>query len=487
VPDTDTPTDVSVDTSGGASPDTADASPADQQAAPATRPRRRRAATRPAGPPEAVATFAAAEQDLGAPAAPGQAPPPLAAPLFQPPEPSEAPPRRRSRSKAASPDAADETAPAAAPEPATDERDEQAAQGQGEDDESEGGEQQGRRRRRRGGRGRRKTTGEAGQGDAEQAGAQAGPEQAGAERAGPEQAGGGTAEDAAAEAPEAGAEPVEGGPDGAGEQTGSASSRRRRRRRKKPGSGEAEPRSDDPEETVVRVRETRRDSDAVTATRGSTRMEAKKQRRRDGRESGRRRPTIMSESEFLARRESVERVMLVRQRGTREQPLTQIAVLEDGVLVEHYVDQGAQRSIIGNIYLGKVQNVLPAMEAAFVDIGRGRNAVLYAGEVDWSEHEGKPKRIEDALSVGESVLVQVSKDPIGHKGARLTSSISLPGRFVVYVPGGSMSGISRKLPTPSGLGCAASSRTWSPTTPRSSSARRPREPARTSCVATWRG
>jgi ribonuclease E len=193
------------------------------------------------------------------------------------------------------------------------------------------------------------------------------------------------------------------------------------------------------------VRESRSSDGQITATKGSTRVEAKKQRRRDGRDSGRRRPTIMSESEFLARRESVERVMVVRQRGDRDAPLTQLAVLEDGMLVEHYVDQGTQRSIIGNIYLGKVQNVLPAMEAAFVDIGRGRNAVLYAGEVDWTLSEGKPKRIEEALSPGQSVLVQVTKDPIGHKGARLTSSISLPGRFVVYVPGGSMSGISRKL------------------------------------------
>jgi ribonuclease E len=236
--------------------------------------------------------------------------------------------------------------------------------------------------------------------------------------------------------------PAGGGDEGGG---GSTSSRRRRRRRRKSDSNDGEPRTDDPEETVVRVRESRSSDAQITATKGSTRVEAKKQRRRDGRDSGRRRPSIMSESEFLARRESVERVLVVRQRGDREAPLTQLAVLEDGMLVEHYVDQGTQRSIIGNIYLGKVQNVLPAMEAAFVDIGRGRNAILYAGEVDWSQSEGKPKRIEEALSSGQSVLVQVTKDPIGHKGARLTSSISLPGRFVVYVPGGSMSGISRKL------------------------------------------
>ena len=100
------------------------------------------------------------------------------------------------------------------------------------------------------------------------------------------------------------------------------------------------------------------------------------------------------------------------------------------------------------MYLGKVQNVLPSMEAAFVDIGRGRNAVLYAGEVNWDVTglDGVPRKIENALKPGDSVLVQVTKDPIGHKGARLTSQVSLPGRFLVYVPGGSMTGISRKLP-----------------------------------------
>ena len=166
-------------------------------------------------------------------------------------------------------------------------------------------------------------------------------------------------------------------------------------------------------------------------------------RRREGREAGRRRPLI-TEAEFLARRESVERIMVVREMEGR----TQIGVLEDGVLVEHYVARRTQTSTVGNVYLGRVQNVLPSMEAAFVDIGKGRNAVLYAGEVNWDAAglEGQPKRIEHALKAGESVLVQVTKDPIGHKGARLTSQISLPGRYLVYVPDGSMTGISRKLP-----------------------------------------
>ncbi|MDB4606899.1 Rne/Rng family ribonuclease [Pontimonas sp.] len=184
---------------------------------------------------------------------------------------------------------------------------------------------------------------------------------------------------------------------------------------------------------------------APKKVRGSTRLEAKRQRRRDGRDGGRRRQSV-TESEFLARRESVDRVMVVRERADR----TQIAVLEDNVVVEHYVARAEESSLIGNVYLGRVQNVLPSMEAAFVDIGRGRNAVLYSGEVDWeAAREGDtsgPRRIELALKTGDSVLVQVTKDPVGHKGARLTSQISLPGRYLVYVPGGAMNGISRKLP-----------------------------------------
>ncbi|MFV0320202.1 MAG: Rne/Rng family ribonuclease [Microbacterium sp.] len=176
---------------------------------------------------------------------------------------------------------------------------------------------------------------------------------------------------------------------------------------------------------------------------GSTRLEAKKQRRRDGREAGRRR-TVVTEAEFLARRESVDRAMVVRSKNGR----VQIAVLEDDVLVEHYVARNQDASLIGNVYLGRVQNVLPSMEAAFVDIGRGRNAVLYSGEVDWDavETDNQPRRIELALKPGDTVLVQVTKDPVGHKGARLTSQVSLPGRYLVYVPGGAMNGISRKLP-----------------------------------------
>jgi ribonuclease E len=238
--------------------------------------------------------------------------------------------------------------------------------------------------------------------------------------------------------------------DGDAEQ-GEAAGRRRRRRRKRGGSSDNDqPAPDDPPATVVHVREPRSSGrskaakDEVQGLKGSTRLEAKRQRRREGRDSGRRRPPIITESEFLARREAVDRAMVVRQRGEH----TQIAVLEDDVLVEHYVDRTSHQSFVGNVYLGKVQNVLPSMEAAFVDIGKGRNAVLYAGEVnfDASGLEGQTRRIESALKSGQSVLVQVTKDPVGHKGARLTSQVSLPGRYLVYVPGASMTGISRKLP-----------------------------------------
>ncbi len=230
----------------------------------------------------------------------------------------------------------------------------------------------------------------------------------------------------------------------------------RRRSRRRAGdedrdSGIPNTGNSNPTNTVVKVRAPRPApelSNEPTKVRGSTRLEAKKQRRRDGRDAGRRRPVI-TEAEFLARRESVDRKMVVRSKFDR----IQIGVLEDGVLVEHYVAKAADASLIGNVYLGRVQNVLPSMEAAFVDIGRGRNAVLYSGEVDWeaaaensADGKSQARRIELALKPGDKVLVQVTKDPVGHKGARLTSQVSLPGRYLVYVPNGSMNGISRKLP-----------------------------------------
>jgi ribonuclease E len=235
------------------------------------------------------------------------------------------------------------------------------------------------------------------------------------------------------------------------EPDGADVTRRRRRKRRRGGSGSAETdaTAEDGVQTVVKVREPREAGDEVRGVTGSTRLEAKRQRRRGGRDHRRTRPPVLSEAEFLARREAVDRVMVIRQSGgPGRSGRTQIGVLEDGVLVEHYVTRASATSMAGSVYLGKVQNVLPSMEAAFVDVGRGRNAVLYAGEVNWdaSGLEGRSRSIEQALSSGDSVLVQVTKDPVGHKGARLTSNIALSGRHLVYTPYGNASGISRKLP-----------------------------------------
>jgi ribonuclease E len=390
--------------------------------------RARRSATRPEGPPERpeVPEVPQARQSQAA-----QSPqvPMAQAPvvIFQPPDIAAAAQRRPEPGGA--PAAGQET-----PEPAR-------PSGADEQDEDGGTAGASGRRRRRGGRGHGKGR-EAGEEGAEQraeapaAGASAGDEarDTGSRAA----AGDGTDSAGEAEAPER-AETAA---------ADTAAKRRRRRRRSGSASDAEESASDDPPNTVVHVRPSRaaaaEEAGNVKGVKGSTRLEAKRQRRREGRESGRRRPPIITESEFLARREAVERVMVVRQRGDR----TQIAVLEDGVLVEHYVDRSSHQSYVGNVYLGRVQNVLPSMEAAFVDIGKGRNAVLYAGEVnfDASGLEGESKRIESALKSGQSIVVQVTKDPIGHKGARLTSQVSLPGRYLVYVPGASMTGISRKLP-----------------------------------------
>ncbi|MFM8898031.1 MAG: Rne/Rng family ribonuclease [Actinomycetota bacterium] len=239
--------------------------------------------------------------------------------------------------------------------------------------------------------------------------------------------------------------------------------RRRRRRSGSEGVTPGETVEEDGVVTVVKVREARPAQERPARDRknferhersGRNDRNDRKFRDRDrGRErhryndyrENRRRGTILTDAEFLARRESVDREMLVRQQGDR----TQIAILEDNILVEHYVNRNSNISYVGNVYLGKVQNVLPSMEAAFVDIGKGRNAVLYAGEVNWDEAgltDNQERKIERVLKTGQSVLVQVTKDPIGQKGARLTSQISLPGRYLVYVPGGGMSGISRRLP-----------------------------------------
>jgi ribonuclease E len=302
-----------------------------------------------------------------------------------------------------------------------------------DDDESATG-----RRRRRGRRGRgRRPEGEAAEGE----------ESGTSETAARGDAEGDAAEDAAAEDGEDGED---------GDDSAAGTRRRRRRRRSASGGGAAEEAEEADVATVVHTREPRErtprvrrdgggvaDEDGVRGIAGSTRMAAKRVRRQEGRDSGRKRAPVLTEAEFLARREAVDRVMVVRQTGER----TQIAVLEDGILVEHYVTKASATSYAGNVYLGKVQNVLPSMEAAFVDVGKGRNAVLYAGEVNYDAAlSGGGRKIEQVLKSGQDVLVQVSKDPIGHKGARLTSQISLPGRYLVYVPEGSMTGISRKLP-----------------------------------------
>ncbi|HWH29416.1 MAG TPA: Rne/Rng family ribonuclease, partial [Mycobacteriales bacterium] len=294
----------------------------------------------------------------------------------------------------------------------------------------EGGDRPRRRRRGRRGRGRRSD------GDS-------GGEEADDSAAGDRAAADGTAGDATS-GEDDGEDDGEESDDG--EDTAGGTRRRRRRRRRGSGGGD----DSDDGDAVVHVRERQprvrgagaADEDGVRGISGSTRMAAKRVRRQEGRDSGRRRQPILSEAEFLARRESVDRVMVVRQKGDR----TQIAVLEDGVLVEHYVTRTSAQSFAGNVYLGRVQNVLPSMEAAFVDIGKGRNAVLYAGEVNWAGVGGGQRKIEAHLTSGQEVLVQVSKEPIGTKGARLTGQVSLPGRYLVYVPEGSMTGISRKLP-----------------------------------------
>ncbi|ADG78099.1 Ribonuclease, Rne/Rng family OS=Tsukamurella paurometabola (strain ATCC 8368 / DSM / CCUG 35730/ CIP 100753 / JCM 10117 / KCTC 9821 / NBRC 16120 / NCIMB 702349 / NCTC 13040) OX=521096 GN=Tpau_1472 PE=4 SV=1 [Tsukamurella paurometabola] len=395
-------------------------------------------------------------------------------PLFLQPE-ADAAPRRRTRSRAkaepkndevteASDQAASEAQPAATGEQdaadadAANGADATEAQSDAPSGESTDDDNGGNRRRRRGRRGRGRGRGEnADEQDSanDEDAADATPEKADQPPA-PEKADG---EDSTAENKD---DESEG--DDVEDVTDGSSRRRRRRRRRRGGGDDADSAaSDDPPNTVVHEREPRQKSrrDEVRGISGSTRLEAKRQRRRDGRDTVRRRPPILTESEFLARREAVDRVMVVRERtkvGPSEgqdghtvphpQDYTQVAVLEDGVLVEHFVTSSSSASMVGNIYLGRVQNVLPSMEAAFVDIGRGRNGVLYAGEVNWDAAglDGNARKIEQALKPGDQVLVQVSKDPVGHKGARLTTQISLAGRFLVYVPGGGSAGISRKLP-----------------------------------------
>ena len=204
---------------------------------------------------------------------------------------------------------------------------------------------------------------------------------------------------------------------------------RRRRRRRAAGDAEGvtpgEVIDEDGVVTVVKVREVRERPARPARTERPDRNDRRGGRRdrndrndrgarSEYREPYRKRPTVITDGEFLARRENVDREMLVRQIADR----TQIAVIEDGVMVEHYVNRNSNVSYVGNVYLGRVQNVLPSMEAAFVDIGKGRNAVLYAGEVNWDAagiSESEPRKIETVLKTGQPVLVQVTKDPMGQK------------------------------------------------------------------------
>jgi ribonuclease E len=326
-------------------------------------------------------------------------------PIFQA-APVEAAPSKSSKSgakKTAKPAKAEESEEVSAP----------AASADSEDAESRGNRN---RRRRRGGRGRRKPNGD----------------------------GVDSQEDSDNESEDSSDETTE---------NADGTTHRRRRRRRATGEGvtPGEVIDEDGVVTVVKVREVREKTErpqrdrSERGTRNRRDRDRGRNESREYREPYRRRGTIITDGEFLARRENVDREMVVRQVGDR----IQIAVIEDNVMVEHYVNRNANVSYVGNVYLGRVQNVLPSMEAAFVDIGKGRNAVLYAGEVNWDAagiSESEPRKIEMVLKTGQPVLVQVTKDPIGQKGARLTSQISLPGRYVVYVPGGGMSGISKRLP-----------------------------------------
>ena len=360
--------------------------------------------TKPAAKRAAKKAVAEVPTEVVAPAKVKKATTPVPVPLFQEAPIEVAPPKK-----------------ARAPKPVQEESESEAAAPTNETDE-----QAQRRRRRRGGRGRRRPTDESST-DAT------------------------LNEDGEALDPDS----LDGEEDVLNAD-GTTHRRRRRRRAKGEGVEAGESVDEDGVVTVVKVRPPR--ESAPTRTERPSRNNRDRDRDRSGRNRDRRerddraprdftrrRGTIITEQEFLARRENVDREMLVRQTGDR----TQIAVLEDKIMVEHYVNRNSNISYVGNVYLGRVQNVLPSMEAAFVDIGKGRNAVLYAGEVNWDAAgiaEGQTRKIEHVLKTGQSVLVQVTKDPIGQKGARLTSQISLPGRYLVYVPGGAMSGISRRLP-----------------------------------------
>ncbi len=165
---------------------------------------------------------------------------------------------------------------------------------------------------------------------------------------------------------------------------------------------------------------------------------------RNGRANDRRPDHRRREEEIIIPPETARKQMLVRVLPHQ----TQVVILEGPVLVEHYVARSDRESLVGNVYLGRVKNVLPGMEAAFVDFGSDKNGVVYAGDIsyDRSKHGRRRPRIEEVIKEGDELLVQVVKDAMGAKGARLSNEVTLPGRHLVLVPNSDIQGISRRLP-----------------------------------------
>ena len=200
-----------------------------------------------------------------------------------------------------------------------------------------------------------------------------------------------------------------------------------------------------------RSRRTTRSREADVAAGGPTRLRSTRSRTGGGRDSGTRSARGQRREQIPIPPRVTDKLMVITEHGERDQ----IAILEGRDLVQHYVTRSGAKSMVGNVYLGRVQNVLPGMEAAFIDIGRGRNGVLYAGEVNYSPEdlEGPAPRIENVLKSGQAVMVQVTKDPMGGKGARLTAQVSMPGRYLVLAP--DQGGV-RHQPPPERRGAQAS-------------------------------
>ncbi|MEX1176906.1 MAG: ribonuclease E/G [Nitriliruptor sp.] len=309
----------------------------------------------------------------------------------------------------------------------------------GRDGDSDGGDGSGKRRRR-GRRGRGRGRGGSSGGQDAPAGASDASEDTGSGRGGSESGGSGSKSGASKSgASKSGSR--SGGSKGGGAKSGGSEGGGAGTAKGRDGSEDAGDDATDAADREV----------AAAIAKGGTRMAAKGRGRRDGgnggnggRGRGGQRPGGVPEEVRRAILEGPPRTMLVTNREDR----TQIAVLEDRTVVEHYVTRKKDVTFVGNIYMARVQNVLPGMEAAFLDIGKGRNGVLYAGEVLYDEldlEEGAAQRIENALKPGQKVLVQVTKDPMGSKGPRLTMHLSLAGRYSVLAPNSDLFGISRKL------------------------------------------